>query len=59
MELDPGSAEAQYQLGYVQHMLKRRGVETRYKPEQTTHWLARLAQQMRQQNQTIFYIERM
>ena len=23
VELDPGSAEAQYQLGYVQHMLKR------------------------------------
>src|SRR5262249_17510350 len=44
---------------YVQHMLKRRKVETRYRPEQTIRWLSRLAQQMSQQNQTVFYIERM
>ena len=57
-----GSAEArQKQLlaSYVQHMLKRRGVETHYKPEQTIHWLGQVARQMSQQNQTIFYLERM
>ncbi len=31
---------------YVQHMLKRRGVSKRYKPEQITHWLTYLARQM-------------
>ncbi len=55
-----GSAETrQEQLfaSYVQHMLKRPRAETRYTPEQTINWLARLARQMRQQDQTIFYIE--
>jgi hypothetical protein len=44
---------------YVQRMLKRRGVSRRYKPEQITRWLAYLAQQMKRQNQTVFYIEQM
>jgi len=42
---------------YVQHMLKRRGASKRYKPEQITHWLTYLAQQMKRQNQSVFYIE--
>jgi hypothetical protein len=57
-----GSAEArQEQLlaSYVQHMLKRRRAETRYTPEQTTHWLSHLASQMKRQNQTLFYLEQM
>ena len=44
---------------YVQHMLKRRGASKRYQPEQITHWLTCLARQMKQQNQTLFYIEQM
>src|SRR6266566_5580232 len=44
---------------YVQHMLKRRGASKRYKPEQITHWLTYLAQQMKRQSQTVFYMEQM
>jgi hypothetical protein len=44
---------------YVQHMLKRRGASKRYKPKQITHWLTYLAGQMKQQHQTVFYIEQM
>jgi DNA polymerase III delta prime subunit len=44
---------------YVQHMLKRRGASKRYQPEQITHWLTYLARQMKQQNQTVFYLEQM
>lgn len=44
---------------YVQRMLQRRGIETRYTPQQTIDWLVWLAQRMRQQSQTVFYIERM
>ncbi len=44
---------------YVQHMLKRRRAQTRYTPEQTTHWLSHLAGQMRRQSQSIFYLEQM
>jgi len=44
---------------YVQHMLKRRGASKRYKPERITHWLTYLAGQMKQQNQSVFYIEQM
>ena len=42
---------------YVQHMLKRRGASKHYQPDQITHWLTYLARQMKQQNQTVFYIE--
>jgi hypothetical protein len=42
---------------YVERMLRHRGAETRYTPEQTTHWLWWLARQMKQQNQTVFYLE--
>ena len=58
--VEGGPAEArQEQLfaSYVQHMLKRRGAETRYTPEQTTHWLRSLAGQMKRQSQSIFYLE--
>jgi serine/threonine protein kinase/DNA polymerase III delta prime subunit len=42
---------------YVQRMLRQRGTAMRYTAEQTRHWLAFLAQQLKQHNQTIFYIE--
>jgi DNA polymerase III delta prime subunit len=44
---------------YVQRMLRQRGAEGRYTPEQTTRWLSWLAQQMAQHNQSTFFIERM
>jgi hypothetical protein len=44
---------------YMQQMLKRRGPSKRYQPEQITHWLTCLAQQMKRQNQTLFYLEQM
>jgi len=56
------SAEARQEelfASYVQHMLKRRSAETRYTSEQTTHWLSRLAGQMKRQSQSIFYLEQM
>src|SRR5258708_13196934 len=44
---------------YVQRMLTRRSTGSPYTPEQTTHWLTHLAQQMKQQRHTIFSIEYM
>jgi hypothetical protein len=44
---------------YMQQMLKHRGTSKRYQPEQITHWLTSLAQQMKRQNQTLFYLEQM
>jgi hypothetical protein len=44
---------------YVQRMLIRRSTVTRYTPEQTTLWLSSLANQMKRQSQTIFYLEQM
>lgn len=44
---------------YTQRMLKRRAAKSRYGPQQTIHWLSSLAWQMKQQSQTVFYIERM
>jgi len=44
---------------YIERMLKRRSPLSRYRPQQTIHWLGYLAQQMKQQSQTVFYIERM
>jgi hypothetical protein len=44
---------------YIQRMLQRRGVQTRYTPQQTIHWLTILAQQMQYHNQSIFYLEHM
>jgi AAA+ ATPase superfamily predicted ATPase len=43
---------------YVEQMLQR-GVEKRYRPQQTIHWLSWLAQQLVRNGQAEFYIERM
>jgi DNA polymerase III delta prime subunit len=44
---------------YVERMLSRRGTQTPYQSQRTKGWLAWLARQMKQQSQTVFYIERM
>lgn len=42
---------------YVERMLQRRGRLVHYTPERTKYWLTWLAKRMRQQNQTVFYLE--
>ncbi|GCE49733.1 NACHT domain-containing protein [Thermosporothrix hazakensis] len=42
---------------YVQRMLERRSLDTRYPTSRTIYWLAQLARHMKEHNQTIFYIE--
>jgi hypothetical protein len=42
---------------YVERMLKRRGADKRYTPQQTIHWLVCLARMMSQHTQTEFFIE--
>jgi DNA polymerase III delta prime subunit len=59
-----GSAEEQRQqifASYVKRMLEdqKRSSEMRYNYKQAVFWLCWLAQQMKQHNQTVFYIERM
>jgi DNA polymerase III delta prime subunit len=44
---------------YVERMLKRRGSDQQYTPEQTRHWLSWLAGRMVEHGQTVFYLERM
>jgi hypothetical protein len=44
---------------YVERMLSRRGTAPSYSPQQTKGWLAWLARQMKQQSQTVFYLERL
>jgi serine/threonine protein kinase/DNA polymerase III delta prime subunit len=44
---------------YVERMLRHRGAEKPYAPEQTTRWLSWLARQMKQHNQAVFYIEQL
>ncbi len=44
---------------YVERMLRRRGDTTHYTLPQTSSWLTFLARQMKQHNQTVFYMERM
>jgi hypothetical protein len=44
---------------YVECMLKRRRRGKNYTLQQSIHWLAYLAQQMKQRGQTEFYLERM
>ena len=44
---------------YVEQMLKRRGLDKHYSPEQTSHGLAWLAQKMSQHAQVIFLIEQL
>src|SRR6266446_1164854 len=42
---------------YVERMLSHRKAELRYPREQITQWLSWLARQMKQQSQTVFYLE--
>jgi eukaryotic-like serine/threonine-protein kinase len=44
-------------VDYVERMLRRRGRIIHYSSEQTEYWLIWLAKQMKQRNQTVFYIE--
>src|SRR5260370_41967788 len=44
---------------YIERALQRRGSNRYYAPERTKRWLAWLAQELAQQNQTGFYLERM
>jgi eukaryotic-like serine/threonine-protein kinase len=44
---------------YVKRMFQRRRAETRYSAEQTKYWLIWLAKQMKQRDQTAFYLERL
>jgi hypothetical protein len=44
---------------YVDRMFRRRSGVLRYPRVQTEHWLAWLARQMTQHNQTVFHLERM
>jgi NACHT domain/CHAT domain len=44
---------------YITRMFNRRGVSQIYSKERSLHWLTVLAQQMLQESQTIFLIERM
>jgi DNA polymerase III delta prime subunit len=44
---------------YVDRMLQHGRADTRWRPEQTKHWLAWLAWQMSQHDQTAFYLEAM
>lgn len=44
---------------YIQQMLRRRQRGGRYSETQTLHWLTQLAQQMVEDGQTLFLIERM
>ncbi len=55
----PGSKREQILATYVQRMLARRSISTRYTPTQTIHWLSWLAWQMKRHNQAEFYLERM
>jgi serine/threonine protein kinase/DNA polymerase III delta prime subunit len=44
---------------YSEQMLRRRSAKRRYGAEQTIHWLSLLARQMKQESQSVFYVERM
>ena len=57
-----GSADEQQQqifTSYVERMVMRKGDVVHYPLERTKAWLGWLAQQMRQDDQTIFYLERL
>ncbi len=55
----PGARQRYIFTTYVQRMLERRSIAKPYTSEQTIHWLAYLARQMKRHGQTVFYIERM
>lgn len=42
---------------YVEGMFARRSIDTRYSRPQTIGWLSRLARSLKQQSQTVFFIE--
>ncbi|TNJ38910.1 NACHT domain-containing protein [Chlorobaculum thiosulfatiphilum] len=44
---------------YIAAMFKRRKPSVPYKPEQTKKWISRLANAMKQREQTVFYIEQL
>jgi serine/threonine protein kinase/DNA polymerase III delta prime subunit len=44
---------------YSERMLGRRSAKRRYEAEQTVHWLSLLAGQMKQESQSVFYVEQM
>src|SRR5437763_7610080 len=44
---------------YVQRMTKGKGSSKRYTAEQTTHWLSCLADLMKRQSHTLFFIEQL
>jgi hypothetical protein len=44
---------------YLERMFARRGRETRYSSMQTIHWLSWLARGMVQQQQSVFFVERL
>lgn len=44
---------------YIQRMLARRSASTEYSHKQAMHWLIWLAQTLKNQSQTVFFIERM
>jgi hypothetical protein len=44
---------------YMRRMLQRQSSTGHYTLQETTHWLAWLARQMKQQNQAVFYIEQL
>ena len=55
-----GSAYTQQQqifASYVEHMVERKGDGVRYQLQSTKAWLSWLAQQMRERNLTVFYLE--
>src|SRR5262249_25935045 len=58
-DVSPEVRKSQIFALYTQRMLRRRSAISRYPPQQTIYWLAYLARQMKQQGQTVFYIERM
>ena len=53
----PETRRQQIFEAYVQRMLQRRGVNTRYTRQRIVYWLVWLAKQLVQRNQTEFYIE--
>ncbi len=44
---------------YIQRMFARRSASNQYSHKQAMHWLIWLAQKLKNQSQTVFYIERM
>jgi transcriptional regulator with XRE-family HTH domain/energy-coupling factor transporter ATP-binding protein EcfA2 len=55
----PQNQQAQVFAAYVQRVLTRRSAHHGYTPEQTKRWLAWIARQLAQHNQSEFYLERM